>query len=98
MIVSRSYKHTPRCGDRKGKYSKRYANRKVRRVRIEDSFPQYGGYKKMFESWNICDYEIKAKTFERYYADLLKWSIRDGTPFPNWTHSRNQYEKLFLRK
>ena len=96
--MSRSYKHTPRCGDRKGKYSKRRANRIVRRVGIEDSFPPYGGYKKLFESWNICDYEIKAKTFESYYADLVKWNFPVGTPLPDWTRSKNQYEKLFLRK
>ena len=56
--MSRSYKHTPRCGDKKGRYSKRLANHVVRRNRCKDAFPQYAGYKKMFESWNICDYEI----------------------------------------
>ena len=97
--MSRSYKHTPRCGDRKSKYSKRRANRIVRRVGVEDSFSLlYGGYKKLFESWNICDFEVKAKTFEGYYADLVRWRLTDDTPLPDWTRSKNEYEKLYLRK
>ena len=96
--MSRSYKHMPRCGDRKSRYSKRYANRIVRRANMKESFPPYGGYKKLFESWNICDYEIKAKTFEGYCADLIRWCFLAEKPLPDWTHSKNQYAKLFLRK
>ena len=32
--MSRSYKHTPRSGDKKDKYLKNYANRRLRRYPI----------------------------------------------------------------
>ena len=96
--MSRSYKHTPRCGERKGKYSKRLANHVVRAQKFRDSFPRYSGYKKLFESWNICDYEWVGESFERFYASEIKWSARDRKPPPNPSEARNRYEKLFIRK
>ena len=54
--MSRSYKHTPYCGDRKNKYMKRYANKRVRqRLKNNDYLPTAAEYKKMFESYDICD-------------------------------------------
>lgn len=57
--MSRSYKQTPYCGDTKTKWAKRQANKlvrsKMKKWNIQDDvFPSY--YKKISESWNICDY------------------------------------------
>lgn len=57
--MSRSYKHTPYCGDKKTKWAKRQANKLVRsklnRWNIQDEVTP-AWYKKISESWNICDY------------------------------------------
>ena len=57
--MSRSYKKTPYAGDNKTKWAKRQANKLVRskleRWNIQDNIsPSW--YKKISESWNICDY------------------------------------------
>ena len=58
--MSRSYKHIPYAGDTKSKWAKRQANKKVRRYlnrqKIEDESFALAAYKKVSESWNICDY------------------------------------------
>ena len=55
--MSRSYKHTPYAGDTKTKWAKRRANRKYRSFlkQMEEDVP-YSHFKKVSESWNICDY------------------------------------------
>lgn len=55
--MSRSYKHTPYAGDTKTKWAKRQANRKYRSFlkQMEEDIP-YSHFKKVSESWNICDY------------------------------------------
>ena len=58
--MSRSYKKTPYCGLQKTKWAKQQANKKVRRYlnrqKIEDESFAPAAYKKVSESWNICDY------------------------------------------
>ena len=67
--MSRSYKHTPYCGLKKDKFFKNYANRKLRRRKLDHDL-QHRSYKKDFCSWEICDYyEIETKNFEEYYLD-----------------------------
>lgn len=53
--MSRSYKKTPGYTDhvRSTWKDKRFANKKVRNSEIVDG----GMYKKVFESWKICDYK-----------------------------------------
>ena len=55
--MSRSYKHTPYASDTKTKWAKRQANRKYRSFlkQMEEDIP-YSHFKKVSESWNICDY------------------------------------------
>lgn len=57
--MSRSYKKTPYCGDRKHKYHKRMANKiyrnRIARMELDEPISP-GAYKRYFESWNICDY------------------------------------------
>jgi len=58
--MSRSYKKTPYSGDTKHKEDKRAANRKVRhyldRLNLDDESFAPAAYKKVSDSWNICDY------------------------------------------
>ena len=56
--MSRSYKKTPWCGDKQGKSKKRIANHTVRqylRNHIDLTLPP-NGYKKLYPSWEICDF------------------------------------------
>lgn len=56
--MSRSYKKTPWSGDKKSKEKKRIANHKVRQ-KLKNNLElivQQGEYKKLYETWDICDY------------------------------------------
>jgi hypothetical protein len=53
--MSRSFKHVPIIKDATcKKYGKKYANKKVRKIDIDSG----GAYKKVYESYNICDYSF----------------------------------------
>ena len=56
--MSKSYKKSPWCGDKKGKWKKRRASKVVRRYlsrHLEDLY-QGAQYKKIYCSRYICDY------------------------------------------
>lgn len=59
--MSRSYKKTPWCGDNKGKWKKRRASKAVRRYlkRHPEDLCQGAQYKKIYDSWDICDYYFR---------------------------------------
>ena len=80
--MSRSYKKTPRGGDRKDKFFKNYAHRKLRRDKFNNL--QHNSYKKNFCSWNICDYDSVNWTFE----DHWKMTLRS---WYNWGHRYYPY-------
>lgn len=69
--MSRSYKKTPVIKDSglkssANKSAKQIANRTVRRKKY---IPNGGGYKKIYCSWNICDYrfmQTEAKFKQRW--------------------------------
>ena len=63
--MSRSKKKTPRSGDEKDKFFKRYENRRLRKLPFEHTL-NHNTYKKYGECWNICDYETVGISFERY--------------------------------
>lgn len=100
--MSRSYKKTPRCGDYKDKYLKKCANRKVRRLRIDADPPKYNNYKKIFSSWDICDYESVGVSFNDYWKRQVQfWHQYDkkrGTPFPDKKKAYWEWYKYFKRK
>ena len=101
--MSRSYKHTPRCGDQKGTQSKRLANRKVRRKKLSEDIPQYSGFKKLYERWDICDYEEVGVSFEAYcaqrYRSWFSWQRwYRSESFPGLGDLRKEYEKYYVRK
>ena len=56
--MSRSHKKSPWCGDKKGKRKKRASWKTVRKYlkRHPEDMCCGGRYRKVYESWNICDY------------------------------------------
>ena len=87
--MSRSYKKSNYCGDKKDKELKRLANHRVRQ-RLKnnlDYIPKPGAFKRMFESWEICDYgwlcsweEYWNHQCEWYYCDHAKRWLGNQTP------------------
>jgi hypothetical protein len=100
--MSRSYRHTPRCGERKGKYIKRQANHLVRRRLLKDDFPSHAGYKRVFEQWTICDWESIYHSFEEYYSARVNawhsWQWEYGYPYPDRDRLKLEFHKKFVRK
>jgi hypothetical protein len=98
--MSRSYKKTPRAGDTKSKYSKRYANRQLRRKKLNTDF-QYSSYKKSFESYNICDFEEVATSFNDYWNSILRrwydWEYKYES-FPDKDRAYKEWFKDYKRK
>lgn len=100
--MSRSYKHTPRSGDTKDKFFKRYANRKLRRLPIDEPPLNHKSYKKNFCMYDICDYETVGTSFEQYWADLVKswhrWRKYCGISLPTREEAYQEYCRWFIRK
>ena len=100
--MSRSVKRTPRCGDKKNKYFKQYANRKLRRKDIQEESLQYKTYKKNFCSYDICDYEEVGLTFEQFYRYQVKqwhsWRKYYNEPYPSKEKKKKKYLKWYIRK
>ena len=97
--MSRSYKHTPYSGER-DKFSKKQANRKVRRHKMDLSLPK-GGYKKVYCSWEICDYWDGFISADEYYATMVKYWYgwrHKYEPYPDYNEAKNDYMKYYIRK
>ena len=65
--MSRSYKKHTRVKQQTSKNMKKYANKKVRKTK---NIPSGGAYKKVFEQYDICDwnwYWSKEKAIIDYY-------------------------------
>ena len=97
--MSRSYKKTPRNGDKKSKYFKKYANRVYRRDKF--NILQHGSYKKNYCSYDICDSETVGYTFEDWWNDILKnwynWDYKYHS-FPNKEKEYRIWYKWFKAK
>lgn len=104
IIISRSYKKTPYCGDKKSKDLKRYANRVIRqRLKNSDDKLNYKSYRKAYESWNICDFYTIAPDFETYYKFMVdQWHSRQANgwhePYPTREQTRKEYRKYYKNK
>ena len=100
--MSRSYKHTPRSGDKKDKYLKNYANRRLRRYPINKPPLNNCTYKKYNCSWDICDYETVATSFEEYWERLIKnwynWEQYYNRKFPDRRQAKKDYYRFYLQK
>lgn len=97
--MSRSYKKTPRCGDQKDKIYKRISNKKVRKCK--DTLNNKS-YKKLFCSYDICDYETVGETFNQYYeravSNWYRYGWKYGDPFPDKRKVYQEYMRWFKRK
>ena len=97
--MSRSYKKTPRSGEKKNRYLKKYANRIYRRDKF--NVLPYSSYKKNFCSYDICDYETVGYTFEDWWRDTLKswynWGYK-YEPFPNKESEYRTWYKWYKAK
>ena len=70
--MSRSYKKASYCGDKKGKNKKRIANHAVRNyLKDINKTLSKGGFKKVFCSYDICDYWW-LQSWEEYWEDCLR--------------------------
>ena len=95
--MSRSYKKTPRCGQQKDKFFKRYENHRLRRLPLEHTLND-GAYKKHGEGWNICDYETVGISFERYWYCLKKRFHRRPDLMGTKEEAYREYLKWYIRK
>ena len=91
--MSRSYKKTPRCGDTKDKFYKKYANKRFRKDKFNNL--QHKTYKKHSCSWNICDYETVGLTFEEYWKQTLQFWYQFGFKNEPYPLKEEEYHKWF---
>lgn len=74
--MSRSFKKVGHCKcERSCKKGKQYANRRLRRKGIDYEIPNGKAYKKLNESWDICDYHclMSWKDYEVWCARPRWW-------------------------
>lgn len=100
--MSRSRKRTPYSGDKKNKFMKKYANRRLRRRKcLEETSYQHKSYKKDTCSYDICDYKSVGTSFQQYWKSILKnwhaWGYR-FEPYPDKEQAYQEYLKYFKRK
>ena len=81
--MSRSYKKTPYCGDRKGKDKKKIANHRIRRILKQDPDLNlhHSAYKRHYCQYDICDY-YWITSWDRYWANCLQTYIKMSKIFP----------------
>lgn len=90
--MSRSYKHTPRSGQPKSGWHKKYFNRLVRRER---QIAPNSGYKKIrpYMQYDICDFEIVGMTFDKYAEWRSRW-----TQDIDMDELESDYKRNYIRK
>lgn len=93
--MSRSYKKTPRAGDKKQRMYKKAANRRIRR---QQALIQNNSYKKHYCSYDICDYESVHTTFEEYANFRINLYKKIGKEPPTKRELWQEYQKMFIRK
>jgi hypothetical protein len=74
--MSRSYQKVAGYSQRSHKFGKRQANKRLRHYK-DDNIPSKGNwYKKIYESWKICDYSFRA--FGNLHSAVY-WSLVSGS-------------------
>lgn len=93
--MSKSYKKTPRCGNKKDKFFKRYYNKRVRKDISETSGLNHNQYKKYKQAYDICDYESVGCQFSQHWEQCIKkwyqWRYL-YEPFPD---EKEEYRKWY---
>ena len=101
--MSRSFKKTPYCGDKKGKAKKHMANDKVRSFfrKNSDITISRSDYRKIQNPWDICDF-YSITTFEEYWQCELNWyeehKDRYNLPKPNKKEVYIEWYKAYKMK
>lgn len=102
--MSRSRKRSFYCKDQNSKYGKRTASRAVRKMA---GVPLKGNkYKRLYCSWNICDYRTRAKIytakeFRRMWNDPCCKNedfIRYRKKYRNWKEAYRNQMKWYIMK
>lgn len=93
--MSRSFKKNSWCGDTKGKDKKRIANSKVRMFlkNFENELPN-SSYKKIYETWDICDYGWLV-SWEAYWAATLKLYNEHPNYYKHPPNKKEEYRKWY---
>lgn len=93
--MSRSYKKNPWAGDTKGKMKKRKASSKVRMFlkNLENILPN-SSYKKVYDSWEICDYGWIC-SWEEYWENVLKNYKEYPECFKKPPNKKEEYRKWY---
>ncbi len=96
--MSRSYKKVPYCGERKNREDKRNANKKVRsRLKNPNYILKGSDYKKVFESYDICDYGWFS-TWKEYWEREIRYYEKWGGKKPDQKECYRQWLKWYKRK
>ena len=95
--MSRSYKRTPRCGDKKDKFFKRYYNKKLRKLPFECALGN-STFKKYNCQWDICDYETVGISFKDYWRHLKSRFSNRPDILGTKEEAYKEYIKWFIRK
>ena len=93
--MSRSYKRTPWSGDVKGKDKKRQANSKVRMfLKDPENEIQNSDFKKVSESWDICDYGWTT-SWEEYWENCLKRYEKYPSLYKKPPNEKEEYRRWY---
>ncbi|MFD2334621.1 hypothetical protein ACFSR7_35710 [Cohnella sp. GCM10020058] len=95
--MSRSFKKTPVCNDHATPYTrlaKRMASKAVRRYRDEIANGKW--YRKVYCSWDICDYRF----YQTKRQATLEWETTRSAWKRRWSQADwiNDWEKTYRRK
>lgn len=96
--MSRSYKKSSWSGDKKGKTKKRIANHTVRQFLKRNLDLNFlpGDYKKIYSSWDICDFG-GIYTWEQYWENEWQNYLRRCFVFPNYEHEEPDIEECYRK-
>ena len=93
--MSRSYKKTPYAGDTKGKDKKRVANSKVRMtLKNLNQELKHNDYKKIYDSWDICDYG-EIYSWKEYWSHVLKRYIENPNLYKKPPNKKEEYRQWY---
>ena len=95
--MSRSYKRTPRSGQQKDKFFKRYYNKRLRKLPFECDLSGYA-FKKYNNAYDICDYETVGISFEEYWRHLKRIFHTCPESLGTKEEAYKEYLKWFIRK
>lgn len=100
--MSRSYRKTPGYGQSKQKWSKSWANRRVRHRPMEDMY-NHKSYRKVFDSYDIADpYRVEDISLQEFIKRELAYHqhmhLMKGWSIPSVEELQRKYYLCYLRK